>query len=72
MLLQKLKYKILYATHLLVLEMVQSALMISKHLHGNKFELKINEKTKKEKKACFTYDFDMMEEEGLNVSALPL
>lgn len=36
---------LLYVTHLLVLEMVQSALMTSRHLHGHKFQFKTNRKT---------------------------
>lgn len=36
---------LLYGTHLLVLEMVQSALMTSKHLHEHTFEFKTNKKT---------------------------
>lgn len=31
---------LLYGTHLLVLEMVQSALMTSRHLHEHTFEFK--------------------------------
>lgn len=61
---------LLYGTYLLVLEMVQSALMTSRHLHEHTFDFKPNKSL--QKRLLYMCEYDIMGGVCLKVSVIPL